>query len=247
MRAKTLTLFAAMTVFVALEITAQTFAQKTQDQIITFDATPDARTTPTSINPSGMITGNYSDAKGLLHGFLRDRDGTITTFDAGPNGTFATSINPGGEIAGYYSDASGTHGFVRAADGTITSYSVEYRTISQSIDARGAITGYDYDGGTQGFVRAPDGTIATFYAPGATVPNATFPKSINPSGEIAGYYSDAHGTHGFVRAPDGTFTTFDAPSAGPNGTFAVSINPRGEITGYYIDASNVAHGFLRKR
>jgi hypothetical protein len=105
----------------------------------------------------------------------------------------------------------------------------------------------DYDGGTQGFVRAPDGTITTFYAPGGTVPNATFPKSINPSGEIAGYYSDASRTHGFVHDRDGTFTTFDAPGAGLNGTFATRINPRGEIRGYFYDASNVSHGFLRKR
>ena len=87
-------------------------------------------------------------------------------------------------------------------------------------------------------------TFTTFDAPGAT---ATFPQSINPAGEIAGYYVDASFVwHGFLRAPDGTFTTFDAPGA-VFGTFAVSINPAGAITGFYVDASGVAHGFLRSR
>jgi hypothetical protein len=72
MKTKTLTLCAAMTLFVALGITAQTFAQKTQDQIITFDAGPNG-TTPTGINPSGEISGWYYDASFVTHGFLRKR------------------------------------------------------------------------------------------------------------------------------------------------------------------------------
>ena len=33
------------------------------------------------INPAGDITGTYFDASGVQHGFLRDKHGTITTFD----------------------------------------------------------------------------------------------------------------------------------------------------------------------
>jgi hypothetical protein len=48
---------------------------------------------------------------------VRDKDGTITSFDvlgAGSNGTFPASINPRGEITGSYSDASNvSHGFLR--------------------------------------------------------------------------------------------------------------------------------------
>src|SRR5207248_3394543 len=40
-----------------------------------------------SINPAGTITGRYSDASDVLHGFLRTPDGTITTFDAPNAGT----------------------------------------------------------------------------------------------------------------------------------------------------------------
>ena len=90
-------------------------------------------------------------------------------------------------------------------------------------------------------------TIITFDAPGAGTGSGlgTFPLSINSTGAITGYYTDANFLdHGFLRAPDGTFTTFDAPDAGffieP-----ITINPEGAITGRYVDASAVFHGFLR--
>jgi hypothetical protein len=89
-------------------------------------------------------------------------------------------------------------------------------------------------------VRAADGIIATFDVPGASMGNAqgTYPRSINPEGDIAGFYYEAShivvSTRGFVRA-DGTITTFDA---GPNlGTIPLSINPSGEITGVYTELS----------
>jgi hypothetical protein len=75
-------------------------------------------TSPTSINPSGVITGDYFDASGVARGFVRAKGGTITTFDvAAPffgDNTFPESINPSGAIAGWYSDERGTyHGFLR--------------------------------------------------------------------------------------------------------------------------------------
>ena len=73
MKTKTLIFIAATTLFAALGgIPAQTFAQNTQDQIITFDASPNG-TTPAGINPSGEITGYYVDASFVTHGFLRKR------------------------------------------------------------------------------------------------------------------------------------------------------------------------------
>jgi hypothetical protein len=73
-------------------------------------------TNPQSINLWGAITGYYSDASNVNHGFLRQLDGTLTTFDPpGSKGTFASSINLWGTITGYCSDASNAfHGFLRA-------------------------------------------------------------------------------------------------------------------------------------
>ena len=82
-------------------------AQDRKATIITFDA-PGAGTgtfqgtIPEDINPAGVITGVYSDANFVAHGFLRAPDGAFTTIDApgaGTNfqGTFAVSINPGSD------------------------------------------------------------------------------------------------------------------------------------------------------
>jgi hypothetical protein len=55
--------------------------------IITFDYPPDSQgmastgTFPYAINPAWTITGNYSDAASLYHGFLRTRNGKFTSFD----------------------------------------------------------------------------------------------------------------------------------------------------------------------
>ncbi|MGB7592659.1 MAG: hypothetical protein WBO19_15600 [Terriglobia bacterium] len=75
-----------------------------------------------SINTAGVITGGYEDASGVLHGFVRAADGTITPFEAPGAGTAGTSLFPGtagvsindlGDITGTYADASGVlHGFV---------------------------------------------------------------------------------------------------------------------------------------
>jgi hypothetical protein len=75
-----------------------------------------------SINDWGDIAGFYVDASGVLHGFVRTSNGTITPFDApgaGPAGTslfpgtIAASINDSGDITGTYADPSGVfHGYV---------------------------------------------------------------------------------------------------------------------------------------
>lgn len=114
----------------------ETHAQRPESTptIITFEV-PGAGTgagqgsNPIGINSAGTITGLYTDASNVSHGFLRAADGTITTFDApaagtgAGQGTFPNSINTAGDTAGYYYDASNVHhGFVRAADGSIATF-----------------------------------------------------------------------------------------------------------------------------
>jgi hypothetical protein len=74
---------------------------------------------PSGINPAGTVTGSFNDGFGINHGFVRSRDGTLTTFDApgagtGFNqGTLPLGITPGGVIMGQIRDATGgNHGFV---------------------------------------------------------------------------------------------------------------------------------------
>ena len=67
---------------------------------------------PLSLNQVGEIAGYYGDLIGVVHGFVRYKDGTFATFEA-PNasakgglGTFPQSINKNQEVAGYYYTAT---------------------------------------------------------------------------------------------------------------------------------------------
>ena len=83
------------------------------------------------INTRGAITGGYVDASNVSHGFVRTRNGEITTFDvpgagAGPpfvtpqgipllQGTAPLGMNGEEAITGYYIDANIVgHGFLRS-------------------------------------------------------------------------------------------------------------------------------------
>jgi hypothetical protein len=205
------------------------------------------QTTPTGINARGDVTGYYWDASYAFHGFLRERDGKVTEFEAPGSGTGSlqgthpTAINADGTITGFYNFQ---HGFVRANDGTFTTFDPPNSAFTNptSIAPDGAITGQYFDTtaalAKHGFLRTSDGVIVTFNPPGSV---GTYPMGINPKGEIAGFYFTNQGSHGFLRARDGTFTTFDVP--GYTEIYVSSINQKGEITGYY----SFAYGFLRDR
>jgi len=164
-----------------------------------------------SINAEGAITGGYSDGQNI-HGFLRARDGTITTFDVpGPTSNpNPIGINQAGEIAGSYLDPQGnySHGFLRARDGTFTTFDVPgaayVGTVPTGINSKGKITGgyEDANGAGHGFLRAPDGTFTTFDPPGYT---GTDPTAINSAGTVIGMVSArtviglVNPGHGFIR------------------------------------------------
>jgi hypothetical protein len=223
-----------------------------------------------AINPSGQITGFYSDNTGRCHGYVRAANGTFTQIDAPdagtgpfPQGTFPSEITPAGinsagAITGFYVDASSVqHGFVRAPSGQITEFDPpgSIFTTPNAIDDTGEITGFYFDVNFvgHGFLRALNGTIMSFDAPGADQTpgsgNGTFGVSLTPNGGIEGVYVDANGVlHGFVRSSQGTFSTYDAPGAGTGagqGTLPESNNALGAITGNSIDGNFVNHGFLR--
>jgi N-acetylneuraminic acid mutarotase len=184
-------------------------------------------TAAVAINAAGEIAGVFIDANGLLHGFVRAANGTITPFEAkdagtgASQGTVPTSINASGVIAGTYIDNNlVSHGFVRASDGVITEF-----------DAPGAGTAANR--GTAAMSINDAGTIAGFYTTGSYLTNSTY--------------------HGFVRALDGTITTVDAPNAGSGegvnsskqGTSVFAINASGALAGSYKDSNSVEHGFVR--
>jgi hypothetical protein len=219
--------------FAALAISVQLAAQDNpnhQSTFTTFDA-PGAGTGssqgtyPFAINPEGAITGLYVDASNMYHGFLRDRDGTLTAFD--PNGSIFTSpsgINLEGTITGSYCYEGYVvcPGFVRDRDGTFTTFDVPNDangTNPSGINLEGTITGSycDVSFDCHGFLRDRHGTITTFDAPGVGTGYllGTYPASINLEGAVSGCYTDANSVgHGFLRDRDGTMTTFDVLDGG---------------------------------
>lgn len=143
MRTKSLTFLGAMAFFATFGSNAQTPESKTENQIIKFDAAPPPNATEprrinaegsiitldlsasgtgaSSINALGEITGSYNDASFIAHGFFRDREGAIVSFDAASEAvaTVPVSINREGAITGYYyTEVDVFHGFVRQKDGT---------------------------------------------------------------------------------------------------------------------------------
>src|SRR5215467_4174222 len=101
---------------------AHGYVRSNQGVITVFDA-PGAGTGPSQgtfpfnspqlINSKGAITGYYTDSASVLHGFLRDENGVITTFDApgagtgAGQGTQSFALSPGGEVTGFYFDGTG--------------------------------------------------------------------------------------------------------------------------------------------
>ena len=72
-------------------------------------------------------------------------------------------------------------------------------TLARSINDKGAVTGFYYEGNGHAFVRAPKGKLKRFDPPHAI---SSLGASINGNGVITGYYTDHHyKEHGFIRTP----------------------------------------------
>lgn len=177
------------------------FLRQRDGAIIIIDASELVYPVAKAINPRGQITGYYLDMSGI-HGFLRDPDGTISTFDAGGtfSATYPTAITPAGEIIGNVYSGLRNQGFLRRPDGSIITFdasaNVTY-TMPTAMNQQGQITGYyrDANNAYHGFLRHRDGIITVM-----DLPNSTFmtPTAINSKGEVTGSYANSGGVHGFL-------------------------------------------------
>jgi hypothetical protein len=216
-----------------------------------FDVPGATGTFPISINLEGTITGQFPDANGLTHGFLRAANGAITTFDApaADQGTFPQAIDLTGDVTGSYCNATNCYGFLRAAGGVTTTFEAPGAvngTTPAAISLFGEIGGYFYDASfvEHGFIRALNGNIVTFDAPGAGASafQGTLPLGIGGLGTIAGIYvyTSSYEGQGFLLAPNGAFTEFDAPGTMTPydlyGDTAFAVNPEGVVTGAYFQS-----------
>jgi hypothetical protein len=168
--------------------------------------------TGSGLNLLGVATGDYLDANGTPHGYVRQRGGALISFDVpGSAGTFPESINPEGATTGTFGKANAGHGFIRSANGACITFDVPgafNNTNPKGITPFGVTTGFWDDSNVvyHGFIRYPNGAFTKFDVPGAgNVPGSqqgTLPFGINFWGEIVGQVRDSNNVyHGFIRIP----------------------------------------------
>lgn len=99
------------------------------------------------VNDTGQIVGEFKDdAAGNHHSFLRNSNGSFTTFDV-PGAFFGSTlprgINSTGQIVGRFDDATSAHGFLRDTDGSFTTFDVPLAQFTEAfgINNAGQIVG----------------------------------------------------------------------------------------------------------
>ena len=246
--------------------------------ITTFDPPNSTSTFAVAINLSGQIAGTYIDGSVspviAQKGFLRERDGTFTTFI--PEVTLndrtyqlaprVNDLNLEGDIVGTVNDPYPitSSSFLRRRDGSIVVFkdsgvvgsSPDPAAMLKSalpceecIDGSGAF-GINAIGQITG-MNGMSSYVGYLRQPDGTTTFfspagslATFPKAINLFGQITGYFRAPYPDRGFLRQPNGTFVQFVPPNS--VSTRPRSINLFSQIAGYYRDANGMEHGFLRQ-
>ena len=203
-------------------------------------------TSGVGINAAGDIAGYFTDANGMLHGFVRKSGGSLATIDApgagtAPHlGTLAFAINASGSAGGYYADSNDFfHSYIRASNGALTEFDPPNSIGSDvfCMNDSGAVAGGLLDvNGDHGFVRSADGAFSVIDPTGnASGVTLVIPAQINSGGVVVGYYLDLNGVnHGFLRDSSGAITILDAPGAGTmshGGTDITDINTDGVMVG----------------
>jgi uncharacterized membrane protein len=229
----------------------RSFVKDRRGRVTTFSVPGAQATFAAGINDRGQIAGTYYDPgftlgggpppPGTVHGFIRHRNGRITTI-ADPPGPFdgagVTDINDRGQVVGQTMNARGRGvGFLREPDGRFTiidvrgAQKVDYPL---ALNNRGQVVGSYTDAGAPPDRFAPNtrhgfrwdrGRITRLDVPRSV---ATAGFGINDEGRVTGAYADAAGrNHGFVLHR-GRYRTIDAPGRAGNST-AWGINHRGHI------------------
>ncbi len=234
-----------------LLLTLLVFPAFAAHSFVLFDVAGATLTQGEAINANGEVAGIYEDSSYVVHGFLREPNGAITTFDVANETVTSltvTGINSSGQVSGWYYQPSQSveHGFLRDANGTITVIDASpvgaKNTFVTGLNDLGAMTGYyQLNSIYYGFVRDAQGVFTSFSAQSSP---GTYPAGINVSGQVAGTYSGKRRNYGFVRDQFGKVTTFNP--VGSQNMLTTGINQKGQVLGWYIDnITSVYHGFLR--
>lgn len=181
------------------------FVRSPQGDITTFAPTLKG-SVPTGINERGDIVGVTSPFYVSREGFVRDRTGLMTVFDAGtdtPLAAYPVGINNRGTITGYYFDTQSgtTRGFVRDSKGRISVFDADAsasQTSPAGINDSDEIVGDFSDAtGSHHYLRDNKGNVVVFDVPNTSGAHAV---CVNNRGDVAGTAFDAQGkARGFLR------------------------------------------------
>jgi hypothetical protein len=211
-----------------------------------------------AINNSGAVTGYYCEQdpqscgpwSSNSRGFLRESNGTITTFDGTPR-----AINDAGTVAGYLHGAQVFGGFIRNKQGVVTVFDAgvpfftDCGTYFMALNNREELAGYYSACYAPGIVhtivvmRAKNGLITKFEVPADMIPTA-----INARGDLTAYFQGTE-IRGYLvdRSGDVTLLVPRTPSE-PLVSYPVAINNSGDVAGYFQPSSGPQfEGFLRDR
>jgi hypothetical protein len=195
---------------------AQKAAVINEVSYLSFEVPGALGTYPMSINASMAVTGYYYVSSTETRGFLRNQDGTITTFSVRDGvWTEPESINAAGDITGYYEDFP-----------------------AQSTGFQGGLP--------HGFIRYADGRTVTFNGPtSGEAGSQAQPISINDWGEVVGNYPfPNYAAVVFVRSAGGSFIfNFDLALGAANATVATGFNDGGTIIGYVEPGGSYRYGY----
>jgi len=214
---------------------------------LAFDPPGSVDTVSQAVNDHGDSVGRFQDSAGVLHGYLRQGDGSFVTIDPpGSISTVAFDINNAGTIVGLWQAANGAfHAFTRSPSGwyTVADFPGAVDSEFTAINLQGISLG-DFDLGdlTASIAFLDARGMFTSFEDSAAAPMETAALGINSGNFISGYFDDPAGNeHGFVRAPNSQFHNFDFPLA--DFTDAYKLSNSGNLVGQY--ATNFPnHGFV---
>jgi hypothetical protein len=205
-------------------------------------------TTLFGINDKNMITGQYTDSSGNVHGFISDFAGDkITNIDDPDGDTQARALNDKNAVTGF--DAGAFAPWEFSAKGVLTAITkdgTDLDQVAQEITKAGVFTG-DYTDPTTSLVVGYLGKNAQWTSDiKLKVKNSGFAgRAIDTAGDEAGWYYDP--TTGLQRGwllmkGSKKATLLDYPSA--TYTVVEGMNDNGYVTGQYEDTSSVIHGWV---
>jgi hypothetical protein len=234
----------------SLESLSASSKHPTQYSFEFFDPPGSTNTQAWGINDFGTVVGEYEDAAGTVHGFVRSKGGSITTIDV--DGAIQTEIfgnNDLGDIVGTFFSASGDEfGFMRTAHGATTVIDFKpfpgtAETYVGAINNRremvGSYYGSTFTNGSAFLLR--DGNFTPLADPPGSAPMQNFAGGINDFGVITGNFLDANGgNHGYVKI-GAHYRTVDFP--GGTSSALNAVNDLGQAAGFYVGADGFFHGF----